>query len=85
MTYTELTRNARKLFGLTVRSARESLGMSQDQLSKLSGVERGRISRIEGGRANITLDTITALCFILKIDIPLNYSDIHESNQSDLA
>lgn len=56
----------------SISSAREEKGMSQSQLSKLSGVTQCDISRIEGGVANPTLETIQKLCKVLGLDITLS-------------
>jgi DNA-binding XRE family transcriptional regulator len=40
---------------------RKHRGLSQRQLSAKSGVQQAEISRIEGGRANPTLETISVL------------------------
>jgi DNA-binding XRE family transcriptional regulator len=40
---------------------RKRRGLSQRQLSAKSGVQQAEISRIEGGRANPTLETISVL------------------------
>ena len=40
---------------------RKRRGLSQRQLSSKSGIQQAEISRIEGGRANPTLETISVL------------------------
>jgi DNA-binding XRE family transcriptional regulator len=40
---------------------RKRRGLSQRQLSAKSGIQQAEISRIEGGRANPTLETISVL------------------------
>lgn len=52
---------ARKDFGRALRAAREGAGMTQDELAFKSGLARTHIIRIEAGRYNVTLDTITRL------------------------
>lgn len=46
-------------------------GITQPELAKLSGVQQGNISRIEGGKYNSTFDTLTMLASAMgkKIDI----------------
>jgi len=44
---------------------RRQRGLTQRQLSTRSGVQQAEISRIEGGRANPTLSTLTALASAL--------------------
>lgn len=47
-----------ELFGNKVRQLRIQKGMSQDELSVLSGIDRPQISKIEQGKINATLETI---------------------------
>lgn len=54
-----------------ITKAREEMGLSQSELSKLTGVTQCDISRIEGAVANPTLETITRLCKILCLDVSL--------------
>ena len=52
-----------------IRTRREELGMSLSLLSKLSGVERANISRIERGkRPGVTFVIVVKLFTALKID-----------------
>ncbi|GAA0757685.1 helix-turn-helix domain-containing protein [Psychroflexus lacisalsi] len=52
-----------------IRIRREELGMGQVLLSKLSGVERANISRIERGkRPGLTFGIVVKLFTALKID-----------------
>jgi len=57
---------ARELIAL-----RRAHDLSQDKLSELSGVGQSEISRIESGRANPTLATLTALSTSLDADLHL--------------
>jgi len=54
-----------------ITKAREEMGLSQSELSKLTGVTQCDISRIEGAVSNPTLETITKLCKILCLDVSL--------------
>lgn len=50
-------------FGLTgeLLALRKARGLTQRQLAEKSGVQQSEISRIEAGRANPTMQTITVL------------------------
>jgi DNA-binding XRE family transcriptional regulator len=50
---------------------RKRRGLSQRQLSAKSGVQQAEISRIEGGRANPTLETISVLARSLGAELKL--------------
>ena len=58
--------------GTEIRRARIQKGLSQKQLALRTGMKQPDISKIEEGKKNITLFTLTRLCKILgieKIDI----------------
>ena len=61
------------LLGMTIRRARESQHLTQEELGARIGVQKARISSIERG-ANITLSTLRrifkALDLEVKLDIP---------------
>lgn len=54
-------------FGNNVKEARKAMAFSQEQLSSLTGIERGQISKIESGLINVTLETIEKLSTALQI------------------
>lgn len=56
--------------GKRVTAAREALCVSQDELSRISGVSRVTISRIESGKLeNIHSSTAIALARALGVDV----------------
>lgn len=50
-------RDLRQAFGLAVRRRRTQIGLSQEKLAELSGVERAYVSALERGKRNPTLMT----------------------------
>ena len=56
-------------FGVVLRRYRKKQGMTQEQVSWKSGVDRKFISRIEGGRREPALGTILKLTTALDIDL----------------
>lgn len=61
---------------------RESKGMSQYKLSKLSGIPQATISRWESITFNPTLEMFNKLCQALNISVPEFFSDT-ESETKD--
>lgn len=66
----------KKQFGSNLKKIRESKNMTQfdlaaamNELSSESSIEKTTISRIENGRTNVTLSTLTKLSLALEIDI----------------
>lgn len=57
-----------------ISSAREEKGLSQKQLSQLSGVTQCDISRIEGGVANPTIETLEKICKVLGLELRISKS-----------
>ena len=55
-----------------ISSAREEHGLSQKQLSQLSGVTQCDISRIEGGVANPTIETLSKICKVLGLELSIS-------------
>ena len=55
-----------------ISTAREEKGFSQKQLSQLSGITQCDISRIEGGVANPTIDTISKICKVLGLELTIS-------------
>ncbi len=56
-----------ELVAKQLRKLRIDAEMSQDNLAQLAGIDRKTINRIENGHFSPTLDTITRVCFVLKI------------------
>ena len=61
----------RKKIGEQVRQRRESLGMTQSALSQRTGLDRANISKIEGGRYNVSIDILSRIAVALKCEIKL--------------
>lgn len=53
------------MIGHEIRTRREALGISQAELSRLSGVPQPRIAEYETGRREPTLDNLGALAEVL--------------------
>jgi len=55
------------IIGRNVRSFRKLRGMTQQQLSKKSGLNRAYIGYVERGEKNLSIDTIVAIAKALEI------------------
>ena len=51
--------------GMAIRDAREEGGLTQTELAARMGVAQSALSRIEAGRANITLEMLTRIATAL--------------------
>jgi transcriptional regulator with XRE-family HTH domain len=56
-------------FGIKLRSKRKELGISQDNLSSISGIDRSYVGRIDRGEVNITLEKAYVIAEALECDI----------------
>jgi len=56
-------------FGLKIKEIRNSKLLSQDDLSSITNIDRAQISKIEKGKANVTLDTIEKLANALNVAV----------------
>ncbi len=51
--------------GVAIRDAREEAGLTQTELAARMGVAQSALSRIEAGRANITVEMLTRIASAL--------------------
>lgn len=54
-----------------IKQIRKQKGVTTYDLSELTGIDQGAISRIENGKANPTLKTLEKICKALKIKLKL--------------
>ncbi|MBI1369089.1 MAG: helix-turn-helix domain-containing protein [Planctomycetes bacterium] len=64
-----------KRFGAALRSRRQELGMSQERLAQLAGVNRSYISDLEQGGRNLSLANIEKLTRALDMSISDFFSE----------
>lgn len=57
-----------KRFGRNLRTARKRMGYTQQDLSKLAGIDRATISLIENGRESPRANTVVRLAEVLSVD-----------------
>jgi putative transcriptional regulator len=57
----------KSLFAQTVQEKRISLGLTQDTLAKIAGVDRKTINRIENGHFSPNLDTMVRIATVLNL------------------
>ena len=58
-----------KIFECNVRRQREALGMTQEQLAFMVGVDSRTIGAIESGQRNTTIKTLYRLCKALEVTV----------------
>lgn len=71
----EIADIAREKIGKFFRSRREKLGITQEQLAKCAGTQQWRVSAFEEGKANVTINTLLAMCGCLRIGINFEEKD----------
>ncbi|WP_146903648.1 helix-turn-helix transcriptional regulator [Adhaeribacter aerolatus] len=54
-----------------LRDARKELGLTQKELGEIIGVTRQRITRIESGTQNVTIETLQKLAAALDYDFTI--------------
>lgn len=54
-----------------IRKAREAKGLTVRQLGALTGLSKNHIWRLEAGRFNYTIDTLTTVCRVLGLTITI--------------
>lgn len=65
----------KKILGEQIRARRKDLNMTQADLSETVRIDRANISKIEGGRYNISVDIIGRIAEALKCEIKLEPVD----------
>jgi transcriptional regulator with XRE-family HTH domain len=60
--------NVKKIVGDNIRGFRKKIEWTQEKLAVRSGINSEHISRIENGRENATIETLTKLAKELKIE-----------------
>ena len=61
--------NISKVIANNIRSKRNSIGLSQEELADLCGLHRTYIGAIERGERNITVNTLAKIADALKLSI----------------
>ena len=65
----------KKVLGEQIRARRQDLNMTQTELSEATGIDRANISKIEGGRYNVSVDIIGRIAEVLRCEIRLEPAD----------
>lgn len=71
----DIKQAARKDMGLRIKELREARGLTVRELGDKAGLGHTHIVRIEAGKYNVTLDTLTLIIHALGADISIN---LHE-------
>ncbi|MBM3248695.1 MAG: helix-turn-helix transcriptional regulator [Candidatus Omnitrophica bacterium] len=58
--------------GLKIRQARQKTGLTQEEFAKKLNVSQQVISRIEGGKQNISLETLKSICLQLGVTLKVD-------------
>jgi DNA-binding XRE family transcriptional regulator len=75
-----------ELFGRNLRDARAAARLTQAQLAERAGITQQYVSRVESGRQNLTLSTMTALARMVGRDVvSLLGARRHQADGSDGA
>lgn len=70
---TEIKQGARKAIGDQVRRAREEAGLSLRELAIKADLSFNHIARVETGRYNVTIDTLSVVAEALGLGLALVY------------
>ena len=61
----------RKKIGGMIAEIRKEKGLTQEQLSKMTGLDRANIAKIENGRYNTGIDIISKIADALEVEIKI--------------
>lgn len=59
----------RKDLGRRLAEIRRARGQTQEQLAELAGINTNYLARVEAGRENLTLDSVTKLANLLEVPV----------------
>jgi DNA-binding XRE family transcriptional regulator len=59
----------REFFAVNARRAREAAGLTQRELAMLTGLTQNWVSALEHGKANLRLDTMSAIAAVVKVPL----------------
>ena len=65
--------------GAAIRARRKQLGMTQQDLAEIVGLQRQTISRVEAGNGAVTIATVARIADVVGLDLIVvpRYSDGH--------
>lgn len=63
--------NHRERIGKRIAEIRKKRGLTQEQLSELTGFQRANIGKIETGRYSVGIDVLHKICEALNVEIAL--------------
>lgn len=69
------SRQTRERLAARLKAIRDKRGLTVRQLADICGLSRNHISRLEQGRYNFTIDTLSKVCEALGISILLIESE----------
>lgn len=67
-------------FGTAVRARRKEMGLSQEALADLAGIDRSHMGKIERGERNVTLLNMIRIAKALHIRLSMLVAQIGECN-----
>ena len=68
--------------GTKLRERRKALGLSLEDLSRLSGSTVPTLSKIERGKRDVKLSTLVSLATALRLDLPQLFIDENANKQT---
>jgi len=67
--------SAREIFARNLRRLRRERGVTQEQLSHITGLNQSYVSEIEAGKRNVSIDNIDALAKALGVAIEVLFEN----------
>lgn len=70
--------------GSVVKSQREQLGITQEELARRAGLHRTYITDVEGGKRNITIESMLKLASALNVSIADIFSKAEKKGTTNM-
>lgn len=63
------TANTIKNIGATIRARRKQIGMTQQDVAEIAGLQRQTISRVEAGNNAVAVATVARVAMVVGLDL----------------
>ena len=71
----EFIQEWRSSVGKAIRSRRQELGLSQDELASMMEIQRSTISKVENGKFSFSIDYILRFAWYLKFEVKVGVNE----------
>jgi len=71
--------------GVSIRTRRKELGITQPHLAELAGVSTNTVYKLERGQSNPSLDILNKLAQVLGMELKLNVKNLPDETTNSIT